>query len=846
VNSPNGRREVNVAVPVAVDRGFTYSVPDGWSGAPQPGTRVLVSFGSRVLLGVVRPAEASELNIVPKSSAGPKASRVKPLLESIDAADQPALSEDLVALCEWMQDYYLAPVGEVYRLALPGLLTNADARQASLTEIGRRWVEGGPLLAGGSGEPPDSAELELLRALAGREWTSLAKLRKRKPPITGMFSRVEEMARRGWIECRWDSEGERSARTEMHLRRTDYLRGAQGDEAALKKAVGRSKQRRALLDALELHHSHEAEGGRGDSSWLPLSELRASFPRVRSLLTPLVDAGLVVTEERLRALDDFSGEIQARDEAREPTPDQGIALEALRSSLDEGAFSCSLLQGITGSGKTEVYLQLIARAREQGGGAIVLVPEISLTPQLADRFRARFGDSVAVLHSGLSPRQRVDAWEHIRRGERPIVIGARSAIFAPVPRLRVIVVDEEHDTSFKQEEGVRYHARDVALMRARTLSAVVVLGSATPALESYENARRGRYRWLRLRSRPSKRPLPKVVMLPLSVHRADPETMLTARLLKAIGEAVSAGGQVILFLNRRGYTTAITCKACGAFQQCPDCSSPSMTYHLRRNRLLCHLCGHIEEAPRNCLSCGSGDLVHGKAGTERVELAIEAALPQLRVSRLDRDTSRGRRLADTLSEFRAGRSDVLIGTQMLSKGHDFPGVTLVGVLQGDHGLAIPDLRSGERTFQLLTQVAGRAGRGDLPGQVLVQAWKVDHPALRHASQHDYPAFAEEELEARRSLGNPVRARSDELAQAVQSCVSRMAEADPKARVRVLGPVASPIERINRRVRWQILLRANSRGPLRWMLRALRPVLGASGSGPRQTQARVDVDPQTLL
>jgi len=441
-------------------------------------------------------------------------------------------------------------------------------------------------------------------------------------------------------------------------------------------------------------------------------------------------------------------------------------------------------------------------------------------------------------------------------------------VFAPIPRLGAIVVDEEHDGSFKQEEGVRYNARDVAMVRARAVGAVAVLGSATPSLESWANARAGRYAWLRLRERPTPRPLPTVEILPLSVHRPDPDSLMTGRLRQAIAETVAQGEQAILFLNRRGFTTTLVCPMCGSLQHCPDCSAPSMTYHLGRHRLLCHLCGHIEATPDRCASCGAVELVHAGVGTERVELALQRDLSGIRVLRLDRDASRGRALLDTLARFRRHEADVLVGTQMLSKGHDFPGVTLVGILQGDQGLALPDPRAAERTFQLLTQVSGRAGRGDRPGRVLVQAWSVDHPAIRCAQAHDHDAFATQELEQRERLGNPpcghlalVRVHGLEgaavevraqalgrfLADATAAVRSKHAAGpDGHAMAELLGPVPSPIERIDRRTRWQMLLRTRQRAPLRWILGELRPRLGTVDSGARQTTAAVDVDPQSML
>ncbi len=836
-------RRVSVAVAVGLDRAFTYAVPDAWSQVPAPGTRVLVPLGARVMVGVIRPEPAEAVD----------EHAIKPLLDVLDAGE-PALLPELAALCEWIADYYVAPIGEVYRLALPGMLTHADARVATITDAGRGALAEGPLLGGAE---LSSVERELLEDVLhaggpGLPVSRAVKVVARRGSASAILATLEQ---RGWLEVGWATEEE--LRTETWIRRTDAMR-EQGGEDELQRVIGRSKQRRALLDELE------RRGGDGDEGWVALAELRGPFPRVRDLLPPLQAAHLVETCERVKSLDPFEVSAPSPSEPQAPTEDQARALAVLREHLAARQFASSLLQGITGSGKTEVYLQLIADVRAAGRSAIVLVPEIALTPQLADRFRARFGDAVAVLHSGLTPRQRLDAWQQIHRGLRPIVIGARSAIFAPVPDLGVVVVDEEHDPSFKQEDGVRYHGRDVALVRAKRAGALVVLGSATPSLESHALAQAGRHHWLHLRTRPTPRPLPEVEVIPLSVHRADPESLMTARLRQAVAETVMLGEQVILFLNRRGFTTSLVCEMCGSFQQCPDCSAPSMTYHLQRHRLMCHLCGHIEATPTSCSKCGHHELSHGGVGTERVEHALARELGGVRVLRLDRDATRGRALFDTLAAFRRREADVLVGTQMLSKGHDFPGVTLVGILQGDHGLAMPDIRAAERTFALLTQVAGRAGRGDRPGRVMIQAWAIEHPAIAFAQQHDYEGFAAVELVSRRELGNPpfghlalvrvsglvpavVAERARELGRRLTEAVAHVVRRHGGAPVAtLLGPVPSPIERIDRRTRWQLLLRASDRGALRWLLAELRPQLGAVGHGAQQSFAMVDVDPQSML
>ena len=847
-------RLVSVALPVALDRAFTYAVPEDWASPPEPGARVLVPFATRGLVGVVRDAPGE---------ATPRLRRVE---EVLDPPGAPSLTPGLVRLCEWVQDYYVAPVGEVYRLALPELLTGSDVRKANLLPAGAAALGAAREFvltpAGGGPYVPSVAEQRVLAALATAPKQELAveRLTSLRPRIPGVLRVLGELAARELCTISWDDGGDEAARVEVHYRRTDYLRGGAGGEASIQTMLGRSKQRRALLDALE-----SAAAG----VWMAAGELRGPFPRLRELIVPLLESGLVVAEERLRALDPFAVGAPESSAPQAPTDDQRRALASLQADMDAGAFAVSLLHGVTGSGKTEVYLQLIAEARARGGGAIVLVPEIALTPQLSDRFRARFGETVAVLHSGLTPRQRLDAWQQIRLGLRPIVIGARSAVFAPVADLKVIVVDEEHDPSFKQEEGVRYNARDVALVRARDERALAVLGSATPALETYEQARAGRYRWLRLDTRPTPRPLPVVELVPLSVHRPDPDTLLTARMRQALTETVDAGEQAILFLNRRGFATTLVCGACGALHQCPDCSAPSMTYHLQRNRLMCHLCGHIEAPPERCRSCGQGELLHGSAGTERVELAVRKEVPRARVLRLDRDTSRGKGLLETLARFRSREADILVGTQMLSKGHDFPGVTLVGILQADHGLGMPDLRAAERTFQLLTQVSGRAGRGDRAGRVLVQAYAIHHPAIARAAEHDFAGFAAWELERRQQLGNPpfgflallrisgpdpvaVQRRAEALGAFVRACVEGVAHrqgsppTDGRAPLTLLGPMPSMIERVNKKIRWQLLIRAPTRPPLRWLLKQLRPRLGLDGSGDFKTSAMLDVDPQTLL
>jgi primosomal protein N' (replication factor Y) len=513
-----------------------------------------------------------------------------------------------------------------------------------------------------------------------------------------------------------------------------------------------------------------------------------------------------------------------------------------------------LLHGITGSGKTEVYLRAIAEVTSRGQAAVVLVPEISLTPQLGARFRARFGDRVAVLHSGLTARERYDEWHRLRCGEADIALGARSAVFAPLSRpLGIVVVDEEHDSSFKQEEGVRYNARDVALVRAKQAGAVCVLGSATPSLESYRGAETGRLELLELRQRATAGELPAVKLLDLRRYQPDADSMMTAPLAEAVSETLAAGDQAILFLNRRGWSTFVLCTACGEAQRCDNCAV-SLTYHRWAARMLCHYCSSSRPLPRACPSCGAAEAIAQRGlGTERAADAIAERFPSARIGRLDRDVAGGAGAEAILARFARRELDILVGTQMVTKGHDFPGVTLVGVLCADTGLSMPDFRAAERTFQLLSQVAGRAGRGDKPGRVLIQSYRTEHTAIIAARDHDYPSFYRSELASRAELGYPphghlvaIRVDGRDAAAVEQRTRRIAAAARPVADqlgVAVLGPTEAPLARLKGRTRWHLWLRAPERSGLRGVLRALDAELGSRAGGVRVT---ADVDPVSAL
>lgn len=585
-----------------------------------------------------------------------------------------------------------------------------------------------------------------------------------------------------------------------------------------------------------------------------LDELRRHIRSPRAVVRSLQEKALVVTTEREVPADRFFADQIPLVPAPEPNADQAVAIAALVARLGQGG--AFLLHGVTGSGKTEVYLRLIAEARARGQGAIMLVPEIALTPQLVSRFRGRFGDGIAVLHSDLSERDRNDAWRGLRQGHLNLAIGARSALFAPVRDLGVVVVDEEHDGSFKQEDGFRYHARDMALLRADRAHAVCVLGSATPSLESHQLVQRGKLGQLVLSQRATAQSLPPVEIVDLGRHRGGPsgQRMLTAPLHRALEQCLAAGEQAILFLNRRGFSPSVRCNGCGELLQCKACSV-ALTMHRGARVLRCHYCDFTTPHTGACILCGSPHLLELGLGTEQLEQNLADAFPTARVARLDRDTASGEGVAAVLDRLRTRQVDILVGTQMVTKGHDIPGVTVVGVILADQSLAFPDFRAAERTFQLLVQVGGRAGRGDIPGRVVIQTYMPEHPAVHFAQTHDYAGFVRTELAARRELGYPpfsrliavrVDATSETEAERVADLLAGVARAEPAVRdqrVEILGPAPAPIGKLRGRYRFRFLMKGAELRPLRSVALSIARRID-EGIGP--ARASLDIDPVSML
>ncbi len=586
---------------------------------------------------------------------------------------------------------------------------------------------------------------------------------------------------------------------------------------------------------------------------MPLSDLKERAGCSESPVRTLEKRGAVRIEESTVLRDPHAGVELIRSKPFGLMKEQQAALDLVCASMDRDKPGTVLLHGVTGSGKTEVYLQAIQHALDQGRGAIVLVPEISLTPQTVDRFRARFGDCVAVLHSSLSDGERHDEWHRIRNGEARIAIGARSALFAPVERPGLVVVDEEHEPTYKQDESPRYNARDVAVMRGHLENCCVVLGSATPSLESFHNVREGRYELVRMLQRVDDRsmPLMRVVDMRLEAEKEGRPHIFSAELVEAIYDRLDAREQVILFLNRRGFSSSLQCERCGFVAECAACSI-SMTYHKRAHKLLCHVCGAEEKVPERCPDCSDPAFKYAGMGTERIEEVLEKLCPKARVARMDSDTMRGKDAYRTvLDRFRTGKIDILLGTQMIAKGLDFPNVTLVGVLHADLSLHVPDFRAGERTFQLLTQVAGRAGRGEKAGEVIVQAYTPHHPAIQAAQDLDYDGFCTQDLEFRRELGYPPFSHlalltfkgADEglVASVADRFASLLSSVLPSSVVQS-PPVPAPLARAKGLYRYQVMLRC---GHTVKMTKPVRHVL-SSFKVPKTVSCTVDVDALSLL
>jgi primosomal protein N' (replication factor Y) len=791
-----------------MDQPFTYALPETLRHRVRPGSRVLVPFGPRRLTGVV-----VNCHDQPPAMATREASRL------VDA--EPVLDAELLALGRWIAGYYCAPLGEVLRGMLPLAGDVRWAKVWSLTDSGR-----------------DAARQLVLDSEPGDPVTEVLRLLERRPLTAAYLARafpladktIRSLERRGFVVAEQVAAARDPLRAPAERLRVELAGSPR--RAKLKKAE------RELQAFLELHP--------GSHNLKDLENLvRNASPAARALARK----GVVSLEAEPIAL-----RVSPASTPRRLNTAQQGAFDQIRKGLEGGRFHAFLLHGVTGSGKTEVYLNAIEAVLRQGRSALLLVPEIALTPAMAGQFLARFPDRVAILHSAFTDVERSEEWRRIRSGAASVVVGTRSGVFAPVRNLGLIVVDEEHDGSYKQEETPRYHGRDVAVVRAHDAGACVLLGSATPSLESRYNAESGKYTLLELPARIEERPMPTVELIDMRQEFLETRRQATfsRKLTAALAERLANHEQTIILLNRRGFSSFVACRACGERVECVNCSV-TLTFHKRDRRLLCHYCGYAQKPPSACPKCSSDHIYFLGLGSERVEEELHRDFPAARIARLDRDTATGgRRFETILNGFRKGDYDILVGTQMIAKGHDIPNVTLVGVISADMGLGVPDFRAAERTFQLLTQVAGRAGRGSVPGIVLIQTIQPDHYAIRLAAAQDYAAFYEKELAFRRALHYPpfsamanvlVRGEKKEVALGMSTSLARLFTPPPD-KLRVLGPAEAPVARLRNEYRYQFLIKAASRRALSEWLQRVRRFAQEHKWG--ATALMIDVDPLTLM
>ena len=799
----------DVSLPVPLEQSFTYQLPVTLQHRIQVGCRVLVPFGARKLTGVV-------VRLHDAAPDGP----AKEVLRLVD--EEPVLDQELLALGAWIAQYYCAPLGEVLRGMIPLTGEVRKSKLYSLTDAGRDAAR--QLLLTGS---EDDAALQVLRLLEARP-LSASYLQKKLPNALRVIRSLEK---KGFVGVE-DLEAERDPlRASAARLRASWLAPSPTD-------LKLSKRERELHAFLELHPgSHNLE--QLEDSVKGASQAAWSLARRKLiLLEPEAPSGVFAAEGPPRTLN----------------PHQLEAYQQIEAALRAGKFQTFLLEGVTGSGKTEVYLKAIDACLALGRSALLLVPEIGLTPAVAGQFLNRFGNQVAILHSAFHDAERAEQWRRIRTGSANVVVGTRSGVFAPVRNLGLVVIDEEHDQSYKQQETPRYNGRDVAIVRAQAAGAVVVLGSATPSLESRYNSERGKYVRIELPERIERRPMPDVEVIDMRQEFLETRKLavFSRRLVETVTERLEHGEQTMLLLNRRGFSSFVACRSCGERVQCVNCAV-TLTYHRRDRRMLCHYCNYAQKVTSVCPKCGSEYLQFIGTGSEKVEEELHRDFPQARIARMDRDTVSGKRHFESiLHGFREGDYDILVGTQMIAKGHDIPNVTLVGVVSADIGLGLPDFRAAERTFQLLTQAAGRAGRGDLPGIVLIQTINPEHYAIRFASEQNYEGFYAKEIQFRKLMRYPpfsalanvlVRSQKQDQALAMSTELGRVLDPAPEG-VKVLGPAEAPVPKLKSEFRYQLLLKAANRKRLNEVLRDVQKFAAEKKWG--ATALVIDVDPLTLL
>jgi primosomal protein N' (replication factor Y) len=829
----------NVALAVPLRTTFTYAVPEPLRDTVQPGSRVLVPFRKKSMVGVV----------VDLPERPPEKTKIREISRVLDVI--PALTPALIELGHWIANYYLAPIGEVFRAMLPPVTELRSTQQIVITDAGWRLISGGTAYLGNQF---DQQEFTLLSKLAAKQGIVVA-ASLAKAGITS--AGLQRLNQRGLVEIRQNLLA-RKQKTQTIL----SWRSETSEKSEISAALSENNRARALqgkaFEKFQEQIRHVRELLQAERGPLPMPQLLKLANISRGVIERMLAEGFLNSWQEPIDLAEDPFDIGYAPPAHELNPDQDTALKRIRSRFELGEFGVQLLHGVTGSGKTEVYLRAIQDTLVRQRTALVLVPEIALTLWIGRQCRAWFGarfEGVAVLHSALTDVERAREWWRVRNGQARVVVGTRSAVFAPLDHLGLIIVDEEQENSYKQEETPRYHGRDVAIVRAKMEIAVALLGSATPSLETYHNATTGKYELLTLACRVESRELAKVQIVDLreefqQTHQAG---SISSALHAAIQECLSASTQALVLINRRGYSWSVLCRSCGASVQCANCSI-SMTYHKHRNRLECHYCGFVAPVPKTCPKCDSKYVYFFGEGSEHLEERLRKEFPTARIARLDRDTTRTKRqYQQTLGAFAAGALDILVGTQMLAKGHDFQRVTLVGVISADGLLSLPDFRAAERTFQLLTQVAGRAGRGKLQGRVLIQTFFPEHYAIQDAVKQDYLAFFEREMNFRRTMAYPpftslanVIVRDTNLEKAIRwsrQLSEYFSPHDGKS-VRILGPATAPLARLKREYRFQFLLKSPKRSVLTKLLTGA--LNHCETNEIPDTAVLVDMDPLSLM
>ncbi|MDT4898824.1 MAG: hypothetical protein QOH25_3901 [Acidobacteriota bacterium] len=816
-----------VAIPVHVMQTFTYRLPFALQRDARLGSRLLVPFGRKRLTGYI---VALLQNLDPAADLSD--ADIKDAEELLDA--EPLLTPEILEISRWVAEYYAAPWGEVLKAALPAGLNATVEQVLTITSEGRDELARLPI------NRTATAKARALRLVADNDELPLRIIAKHIGEARAS-SVARDLERAGWVKL---THRARSVLAKAKRRKAVRLLSVE-EHVAPESARALSKVQQRIVETLI------DEGGE-----MGFTDLLEAADASASTIQTLEKRRIIEVFVRNVRRDPLATATLPELEEIELTMAQAAALKEIERPLADGRYAAFLLHGVTGSGKTEIYIRAMRAALLQGRTAMMLVPEIALTPVFSRRLRAHFGDQVAIFHSSLTTGERFDEWSRLKRGEARVVIGTRSAVFAPVANLGLVVIDEEHETSYRQQESPYYNGRDTAIVRASREKAVVVLGSATPSLESFHNARSGKYTYLQLAQRIANRAMARAEIIDMREVFAEhgrPE-IFSAKLLAAIEETHARGEQSIILLNRRGYSSFVLCRSCGESIHCPNCDV-TLTYHRSEMSIICHYCNHRQAAPSRCPACAGKYIYYVGEGTEQLEEMLQKRFPELRIARLDRDTTSRRKLFErAILEFGAGELDMLVGTQMLAKGHDFPNVTLVGVVSVDAGLALPDFRSAERTFQLITQVAGRAGRGELAGRVLIQTYHPNHYALKHACAQDYAGFYQEEIRYRKSLNYPpfvalasLLVHGEDLTRAQSTATEikqALEDANTDRACRILGPAPAPLARLRGEHRIQILIKSRSRPRLREVIDIAFANAAARGSDLRSIN--LEIDPINLM